>query len=245
MEETITKFAAEILDFKNYPNLIIFQNRKIQEKLILIFITYCVIFLFIILSGLIISVTDFIVSHLLHFKNIYNQDTSQLKDEFAKFDHVKGALVMCILGPLIEETIFRLPLSLNRYHIATALSVAMLFFSGKIYTLQHIDWQFIMRLIFALTLFLILMKWVPANLSQIDNKYKTIINISSIALFGLVHITNFTPIQWSIWFIYPIYVLPQICLGWGLTYIRFRNGFFWGLLLHCFINTISYVVTFL
>ncbi|SDT25478.1 CAAX protease self-immunity [Mucilaginibacter mallensis] len=245
MEETINKFAEEILDFKNYPNLIVFQNKKIREKLVLLFMTYFFIFLLIVLSGLIILGTDFIVSNVLHFKNIHNQDTTQLKVEFTKFGLVKGALVMGLLGPLIEETIFRLPLSLNKYHIAIALSLAMLFFSGKIYTLQYIDWAFATRLLIAIALFLIIVKWMPANLSQVDNKYKTFINISSIALFGLVHITNYSPIQWPIFFLYPIYVLPQICLGWGLTYIRFRNGFFWGLLLHCFLNIISYVVTFL
>ena len=228
MEETITNFSKEIFDFKNYPNLIVFQKSRIKGKFILLFITYCLIFLLIMLSRPIISATDFIVSHLLHFKNIYNQDTPQLKSEFAKFGLIKGALVMCLMGPLIEETIFRLPLSLNRYHIALALSMTMLFFSGKIYTLQHIEWQFVMRLVIAIILFLIFVKWMPASILQTDNKNKIIINVSSVVLFGLVHITNFTPIQWSICFIYPIYVLPQICLGLGLTYIRFRNGFFWG-----------------
>ena len=164
MEETKTKFSKEIFDFKNYPNLIVFQKSRIKEKFILLFITYCLIFLLIILSRLIISTTDFIVSHLLNFENIDNQDTSQLKSEFAKFGLIKGALVMCLLGPLIEETIFRLPLSLNRYYIALALSMTTL--SGKIYTLQQIEWQFVVRLMIAILLFLIFLKWIPVKFLQ-------------------------------------------------------------------------------
>ncbi|MGM9506322.1 CPBP family glutamic-type intramembrane protease [Larkinella sp. GY13] len=48
--------------------------------------------------------------------------------------------------------------------------------------------------------------------------------IVSSAIFSLAHITNFDPIHYSVWYLYPIYVLPQFFMGLIASTIRINNG---------------------
>ena len=229
----------ELFNIKAFP-IISGRYYKISVKINELFSIYLILFGFVMLSGTIIRGTDYIVTHLLHFNGIYNRDNSSLKDYLKHLGYLKGGLIICLIGPLLEELVFRLPLSLKKIHIAIALAVAILFFSGKLYTLTGVDWQLIFRLFAAVSAFCLTMKFGPDNLHLIDNKYKTIIDIVSICLFGFMHISNYKPIQWPIIFLYPIYTIPQLCLGWGLTYIRLKNGFIWCVLLHCLVNLLYF-----
>ena len=62
-------------------------------------------------------------------------------------------------------------------------------------------------------------------------------------LFGLVHITNFkiTP---SVLLLAPILVLPQICIGGFLGFIRVRFGLLWSIALHGSYNGILMLISF-
>jgi membrane protease YdiL (CAAX protease family) len=87
-------------------------------------------------------------------------------------------------------------------------------------------------------IYFIVVMLIPAGL-EIAQKYKKPIIITSILLFGLMHIFNYVPLQWQLIWIYPLYVLPQLGMGIALTYVRFKNGFIWGIALHCLINSVS------
>jgi len=56
------------------------------------------------------------------------------------------------------------------------------------------------------------------------------------ALFGLMHIFNFTGINWNNLIFTPLLVLPQIFLGLILGYLRVTYGFIYGVLFHAIVN---------
>ena len=62
------------------------------------------------------------------------------------------------------------------------------------------------------------------------------ITIVSILAFGLVHIGNLEKLYFSLLLIYPFFVLPQMLIGYFATNLRLKQGFVWGILLHCMTN---------
>ncbi|AYN05872.1 CPBP family intramembrane metalloprotease [Flavobacterium sp. 140616W15] len=74
-------------------------------------------------------------------------------------------------------------------------------------------------------------------MEAINKKYfKTFFYLLTIS-FGLIHIVNFYKIVPSnLLYLTPIFVLPQIALSFFTAYIRMKNGFIWGFLLHFLYN---------
>ncbi|MEO6687094.1 MAG: CPBP family intramembrane glutamic endopeptidase, partial [Dyadobacter sp.] len=68
----------------------------------------------------------------------------------------------------------------------------------------------------------------------------------STIVFGLAHVANFAPLQVSIFYLYPLYVLPQFVHGIAQSYLAIRyNSILWSFLLHAAINSTSEIHTFL
>lgn len=59
----------------------------------------------------------------------------------------------------------------------------------------------------------------------------------SVALFGLTHISNFENLDGLYWAV-PLLVLPQLCAGVFLGFIRVRHGLIWSILLHAAQNLV-------
>ncbi|MET3980641.1 hypothetical protein ABIB62_003242 [Mucilaginibacter sp. UYP25] len=231
----------EFLSVYNYPELD--QERPFQSKLILLLKIYGVIFLFNFLTAPIAYGADYFVTHLLHFKSISKQYHDLMLKLFAKYGYFKAVFYICIVAPLIEESIFRLPLSFKRQHIAVAFAFAIMLLARLIPGLatQNLTINIISRLaLFGLGFFAI-NNFAPA-IKTPGKRFQTILIITSIVVFGLVHISNYMPLQWPILIIYPLYVIPQLFMGWALTYIRFKNGYFWGMGLHALINSVSMLI---
>ena len=88
---------------------------------------------------------------------------------------------------------------------------------------------------FILWVVLMILAFIAKNGWKIGLVYLLI----SAILFGLVHIANFAPINTTIWFLYPIYVLPQVVLGYLIVFLRLKHGFIYGLGLHILVNFIA------
>ena len=59
----------------------------------------------------------------------------------------------------------------------------------------------------------------------------------------MLHIINFNSlIPENLIVFAPIFVLPQIILGFFVSYLRINNGFYWGLLFHCLYNSLSFLI---
>lgn len=60
---------------------------------------------------------------------------------------------------------------------------------------------------------------------------------ASVLLFGFIHISNFDTINGHYWAI-PFLILPQLCAGIFLGFIRVKHGLIWAILLHAAHNLV-------
>ena len=231
----------EIFHIGSYPALE--TDRPFSDKLILLLKIYGCVFLLNLLSAPISALAELLVTHVLHLKSITANYKTSMHSFFARYGTLKAAVYICVLGPLIEETIFRLPLSFKKQHIAIAFGCALLLFVKSVPYINHLDLTsaiMVRVVLFGLGYFT-LIKLLPAN-TYLNKRMQTSFIVLSILLFGLMHIFNYAPMQWVIIFMYPFFIIPQLVIGWTLTYIRFKSGFFWSVALHSLINSVSVLI---
>ena len=154
-----------------------------------------------------------------------------------------GFFLVVILGPLVEELIFRLILVPKRRNIAIFTFVFSFLVLNKTYYINKIDWLLLMSLaVSGLLSFLVfnLLKRNPKIETAIGKRQKTI-TIVSVVLFGLLHIANIETLHWELALLYPVYALPQMILGYVSSVQRLKLGFVWGLLFHSMINLMAFL----
>jgi hypothetical protein len=230
----------EIYAVGSYPSLK--NDAGFQSKLVLLFKLYGIILLFNFLGAPLFLIWEFIVSHL-HYKSLMAQYKTSMDSIFAKYGYWKAVLYISLLGPCIEEVIFRLPLSFKRKHIAAAFGFALVLLAKVIpgFAQQSLLINILVRIALFIAGYFLLLKRLPQTINPTQKAQKGFI-LTSMLIFGLLHTLNFAPFQWGIIYLYPLYVLPQLLMGWMLTYIRFKNGFVWGVALHILINSITMLI---
>jgi len=234
----------ELFTISHYPDLALEPGLSFLEKLALVFKTYAIIFILILLTAPLIVLAEHMATYVFHYSSIRNQNSLSFQHLIKKIGYVTALVYICLIGPILEETIFRLPLSFKRVHIALSVALALFLFSSAmplIKTLNHsvgLAWAISIRVAFSVLIFWLIFIALPQQISLSSGTKKWIV-IVSICLFGLMHISNYSPLHWAIIWIYPVYVLPQLLMGWALSYIRFKNGFIWGIALHCLINSVA------
>ena len=154
-----------------------------------------------------------------------------------------GIFMVVILGPLVEELIFRLILVPKRRNIAIFTFVFSFLVLNKTYYVNKIDWLLLVSLVASgLLSFLVfnLLKRNPKIETAIGKRQKTITMVS-VVLFGLLHIVNIENLYWELTLLYPVYALPQMILGYISSVQRLKLGFVWGLFFHSMINLIAFL----
>ncbi|TDE12559.1 CPBP family glutamic-type intramembrane protease [Dyadobacter psychrotolerans] len=64
--------------------------------------------------------------------------------------------------------------------------------------------------------------------------------------FSLIHIGNFSPVNWYFIYLYPIYVFPQFISGVIFSYLAIRyNSIMLPFILHVIINTTPDIIRLL
>lgn len=227
----------EIYAIGKYPGLK--NDSTIQSRVMLLFKLYGIILLFNFLSAPLFLLWEFIVTHL-HYKSLAAQYKTSMHSFITKYGYWKAVLYISLLGPVIEEIIFRLPLSFKRKHIAIAFGCALVLLAKVIPGVgnQSLIVNILARVVLFIVGYFALLNSLPQNINPNKKAQKGFI-LASIITFGLLHTFNYAPFQLGIIWIYPLYVLPQLLMGWFLTYIRFKNGFFWGVVLHILINSFA------
>ncbi|MES2267012.1 MAG: CPBP family glutamic-type intramembrane protease [Bacteroidota bacterium] len=231
----------EFLAVSSYPELN--RDRSFQSKLILLLQIYGIIFLLNMLTAPIAYGADYFVTHVLRYKSISKQYQESLFRMFQKFGYLKAVFYISIMAPVIEEAIFRLPLTFKRQHIAIAFGFALVLIAKLVPGLanQSLFINILARIAMFGIGYFIITQLTPA-LKTPGKYFQTILIITSIIVFGLMHILNYIPLHWDIVIIYPLYVIPQLIMGWALTYVRFKNGYLWGMGLHALINGVSMLI---
>nr|WP_067059235.1 CPBP family glutamic-type intramembrane protease [Mucilaginibacter sp. L294] len=224
----------------SYPALK--NDSTLQSKLILLLKLYGIILLLNFFSAPLFLLWEYIVTHL-HYKSLAAQYKTSMHSFMIKYGYWKAVLYVSLIGPVIEEIIFRLPLSFKRKQIAVAFGFALALMAKAIPTLgtQNLLINILVRVVIFGVGYFALLNILRQNITPNKNAQKGFI-LASIIIFGLLHTFNYAPFQWGIIYIYPLYVIPQLFMGWFLTYVRFKNGFGWGIALHVLINGITMLI---
>lgn len=132
-----------------------------------------------------------------------------------------------LAGPLLEETVFRLPLRRSKYSWLALLFGALLLLGMKI--------GFIKICIAFFLLFIIYDKWIQKS----DSNSRLLITFS-ILTFGIIHIGNYTEadlVEMTMIEIISTFI-SQIFLGGVLTYLRLKYSFLSAVIYHSIFNSI-------
>ena len=164
-----------------------------------------------------------------------------LESELEQWSTTEQLILIVVIAPLLEETIYRFPLQ-RRFHpglISLSLIAGALFFStaGSV-----IFW---LVLLAATAAGLVAFK--PELRERVQKQWSANprIPIYLVTLiFGLIHIVNFE-VEWTIFsvLIAPLVVSPQIWLGLMFTIARVRYGWWAGLVLHATHNGLIWSIS--
>ncbi|NDV57540.1 hypothetical protein D0T85_05415 [Bacteroides sp. 519] len=148
--------------------------------------------------------------------------------------------VLVIIGPLFEELMFRLPLIIKRSNLITAS------FCGIVYCCFQFlfGWSFLF-FILTLVLLICLIIAVTLNESKINSfriHYTKHVFYCSNIIFLLLHLSNFAFLEIRTLFICILNLLPVLFLSICASYLRFKAGFIYGVIWHCGINFLFYLV---
>jgi hypothetical protein len=232
----------EIFNIYKSPQTLSTQG-SLSQHLVLIFKIYFVIIITIVFSTPLLLLIDYLIKNQLHFNSIVHKDKDSLKLMFNHYGRTRGLLFGCLFAPIVEELLFRLPLSLNRRDICLWLSIILfMFINPKLITIE-INLHFTIRLTICVVFFCSIYKVITQKSLDRFRAYQKYFILLSVVVFGLVHIGNYTPLQWPIVYLYPFFVIPQLIMGCGLSYTRLKTGVAGSILVHCMINSISFFLS--
>ncbi|MDM1294445.1 CPBP family intramembrane metalloprotease [Sphingobacterium sp. N143] len=195
-----------------------------------------------VLLTIIKSIDTFLVVEYYKLPSLLNHDVLRSIRILTNNNSFYMILLVAFVVPIVEETMFRLWLSLEARHIAISFSAILTYLLFGFKDLFKLN---VMSLVILLSFIVInlLIYWVlkGRDIAQYLNRFITIKLLGSISAisFGLVHIANFAPLNTSIWFLYPIYVLPQMLLGYLTVQLRLKYGFIYAVGLHVLTNLVS------
>jgi hypothetical protein len=229
--------SPEMLDFLKSPVKDMPAISSVKEKLsifIPLFLLEIVIAIF--CGGIISQLTN----------GLHLMEGNKLEHFFNAYPFWVVFIYVALVGPMIEELFFRLPLKMNEKYAQINVVLTL---TGFIYILVFTIKVYIIQI--SLVIVEIILLSVYFNSKKLFNKY--IINIwnkkftwvfyISAGTFGMLHISNYSP-KFIIFLLMPILVLPQFIVGLFCGYIRIRLGFFWGYFLHAAHNFV-FIVPFL
>jgi hypothetical protein len=207
---------------------------------------FCVCYLIIICVSMFLSVLDYILVHKFAFPSIRN-DLKFTNTAFINKD-ILNAILVLTLAPVVEELIFRLSLiPKRRYILIILVLITYTILGGKFNNLTFFQDIYKIVIFFASSLFSILI-FYKINLGKVRNFIKnhyTLYFYIFVFAFGLIHILNIKIIHWNMFYLYPIFVLPQLILGFAIAYLRNTIHFLYGLLMHIVVNFIAVFFTLL
>lgn len=164
---------------------------------------------------------------------------------------VLAFISIVVLAPIVEELIFRLPLTYSKLNLA--LSASTLSFVAAI----QLD-----RMLPAIPLFIYLTAILTGcgsfiAIQHVLNrdesskqalkafwlKNNSIIIIISVLAFGFIHLMNYEGMTSRHLLISPLIIGPQLYSGFLLTKIRLASGILWSIQLHMAVNGLSFMVS--
>lgn len=220
------------------------KNETIKERLILFensfVFTLCSCFIIVLF---IIMVIEEILE--AKFNISIMQDLHNTWSEFRERNsQIEVFLKLSLIGPLSEEILFRLPLITQSSFLRLAIFLGWVnWLFPELCNFKFLSWSYGIVLLIILVGILVSEKISDQNFQIIfQKKNYNYMCWGLMIAFGLTHISNYTPLNWSFIYLYPFYVLPQFVSGIVFSYLAIRyNSILWPFLLHAAINSISQI----
>lgn len=219
----------------------IFFNSKeinIYGKVKRSIVSYFLIIFLILLTFPVIKLIDFIIINFIGLESVVAliSKSRQLID--TRYSFVSIAIIV----PLIEEIIFRLHLKPKLINMQISLSLIIIYvINGSILNINIYSSVFWISIVTTISVLYLVRINYGSILKLYNTKIKTI-TIFSIFLFGLIHLVNIKHLHYEISPLYFFFIFPQIIMGYFISNLRLKLGFFWGYGLHVMINTISIII---
>lgn len=235
-----------ILDFKLFINPHSYTLQSKESSIIKKIKTFFICLFLLYLSVFIISIFQIVVDIFIEKisgislkKIIFNEQVSST----TKLNYLETFIYFCLIYPIIEELIHRLPLILNKWNISISLSLVFLInYDRNLFFFDLNEKSFWLKILIIVFIFFTL------HFIKIDNfklgKVKYFIYFYFMALtFSFLHIGNFySALPKKFIFISIIFVLPQFFLGIISSYLRLKNGILYSFLIHIIFNTSVFIL---
>jgi membrane protease YdiL (CAAX protease family) len=205
MTESITATFNEFISFIKNPEDRPIHHHATRKKLTTVLSLFLIQLPILMILGMLFS--------LIEELGLIDQDAHIMEEMMKSFSTIQIVLLVAIVGPILEEIIFRMMIRFRRNYIIlwTIKLLAMLGVQTKYALLRNFR-----------------MRW---------DQYFTVVFYCSVMIFGLVHITNFKG-SINVYLLAPILVSPQLIMGMVLGYVRLKYGLIWSIYFHSFHNTI-------
>ena len=186
---------------------------------------------------MLLAIVDTILKQIMDF-SIYHA----LKHNIEILDNYYGKkiwIVTVIVVPIAEELLFRLPLPKSKNNVSIGISFMFFYFTGD--TITHLEDFTPLRIFSSVFVYFLCFHFLKEETFQhLRSKYFNVLCWGLIVSFSWLHIGNFQPLHWEVIYLYPLYVLPQLFYGIGLSFLMVKyNNLLWPILLHMLINGVA------
>ena len=164
------------------------------------------------------------------------ENSSLMENEFENIPAVFLFLMVVVAAPLIEESIFRLPLRAFALNVLLSSSLVAILLASFLTSFVEAlsSWvPVLLLMLIGLNLYLWLKRPRLMVFRQFYDQHPRVIFYGLTLLFSALHITNYSLKAWPL---LPLLVLPQTIIGMLLGFVRLRYGFRWGIFTHGFHN---------
>lgn len=218
-----------------------FSNDSLLVKTRNLVVSFLLLLLLSIVVGFVIAESlDYCIINYLHYESILDQISNTQSKYNALF------FLPVILIPFFEELLFRLVLRVSKLNLSIFIGfLSYKLLGGKIITFDVYNYYHFLYLLFGLLIGVVSYYCINQKIITFLNQKKKWLIIISIALFGLVHVSNIKILHWQLLLLYPFFVTPQLFLGYFATNLRLKYSFIWGFLLHAMLNGFSYFLSLL
>lgn len=232
-----------VFEYLKSPTLTNCSNTNYNIKLIEITKIYFIYLGIAIIVGIFLKLIDIPIDYFFQY-SILLQLKSTNQDILTRYGNY-SLLYIVLLGPFLEEVIFRLPLKLEK--IAIGISAGIICYrllAGHILMFDFSEPHCYLKIVLALASIVLIAGFLPDSWLFYTKKYYAIYFYLIAIIFALVHLDNFESYQSSVIIFYPLFTLPQFVMALFIGYSRMELGFFYGVALHALINLTALLFSF-
>ncbi|KAB2816893.1 CPBP family intramembrane glutamic endopeptidase [Phaeocystidibacter marisrubri] len=151
-------------------------------------------------------------------ENIYDSSNSSMIEELTSIPAGYAFLLLAVLAPLWEETVYRLWMNLKVWTIPIFTTVAAV--------VLFLDISLSLALVLGIIVLILTLTFINSIRHSMDIHFQWWFYGSSV-IFGLSHIMNHQLELGAI-----LFTMPQVVIGVAIGFVRLHYGFFSGVLFH-------------